>query len=168
MQAAQTWRHTHSGTMIAAVAVVLLLTSALVYVSFESRGETVSRPNTSALGAQPVDRATFLEQNMIQIPYTAPRVLSAEQIAFLEANTLQQPFVAYVAGPHEMAGGNEGAIAAPPADPAISWTRSVGQGEGYVGGLTEYEYGSDGSTDPSAAPATEYTTDPYDGSLIEH
>jgi hypothetical protein len=168
MQAAQTWRHTHPGTMIAAVAVVLLLTMALVYVSFESRGESVSGSNTSALGDHAVDRATFLEQNMIQIPYTPPRVLSAEEIAFWEANTVVRPSAAYVAGPHEVAGGNEGTMAAPAADPALDWTRPVGQGEGYVGGFTEYEYGSDGSTDSSTVPVPEYTADPYNGSLTEH
>ena len=172
MQATQTWRHTHPGTMIAAVAVVLLLTIALVYVTFESGGERVSGSNTSAIGDHAVDRATFLEQNLVQIPYTPPRVLSAEEIAywdaFWEANAPVRPSAAYVAGPHEVAGGNEGAIAAPAADPALNWTRSVDQGEGYIGGLTEFEYGSDGSTDPAAAPTTEYPTDPYDGGFTDH
>jgi hypothetical protein len=133
MQATQTWRHTHPGTMIAAVAVVLLLTMALVYVSFESRGESVSGSNTSELGDHAVDRATFLEQNLIQIPYTPPRVLSAEEIAFWEANTLQQPSAAYVAGPHQVAGGNEGALAAPSADPVTEYTADP-----YAEGFTEH------------------------------
>jgi hypothetical protein len=108
--------------MLAAVAIAAVLTLALVLTSFNSSGGQASRLAISAPAANSFEQVAFLEANTLQIPYTAPAVRSFEEVAFIEANTMQIPYAAPLRSQEETALWEANTMQTPYSAPARPYT----------------------------------------------
>lgn len=121
MQAAHTRRYVLTGSMLAAVAIAVLITLTIVVTSSQTgAGRTSERTLAVPQTANPFDQVAFLEMNTLQIPYSGPQVRSAEEVMLWESNTLLVPYSAPVQSSADIAFREANTLQIPYSPPALN------------------------------------------------